>query len=253
MNNSTLRESVAALQAAIPSLKQRRELDSLANDVYEAVDDWYHLARHAVENDTRVNYPVRARSELELLTRLREILHTRSSEEQQRYGPLFEAASEMLKQLETVPLPKDGHLGVLKAIREYFGFLRTEYHFEITDEQPMGIRFSSGAVYLKLEYSKNPPLSCSFGPESKDGKEFGIDDLLYMYGDGRYRELPQSLVLDTETDVESWFRFIADVFKRYGRDVLSNQPGIFDRLLQAQTQRDAEFVAFMNEKYGSHP
>jgi hypothetical protein len=157
----------------------------------------------------------------------------------------------MLKQLETVPLPTDGHLGVLKAIHDHFGFLRNQYHFEIADEQPMGIRFSSGAVYLKLEYSKNPPLSCSFGSESEGGKEFGIDDLLFMYGDGRYRELAQSLVLDTETDVEGWFRFIADVFKQYGRDVLSNQPGIFDRLFRAQTRRDAEFVAAMNEKYGN--
>ena len=106
-------------------------------------------------------------------------------------------------------------------------------------------------LFLKLEYSKTPPLSCSFGPESKDGKEFWIGDLLFMYEDRRYRELPQSLVLDTETDVESWFRFIADVFKQYGREVLSNRPGIFDRLAQAQAQRDAEFVAAMNEKYGN--
>jgi hypothetical protein len=84
-----------------------------------------------------------------------------------------------------------------------------------------------------------------------DGKEFWIDDLLFIYEDRRYRELPQSLVLDTETDVESWFRLIADVFKHYGREVLSNRPGIFDRLAQAQAQRDAEFVAAMNEKYGN--
>jgi hypothetical protein len=33
--------------------------------------------------------------------------------------------------------------------------------------------------------------------------------------------------------------------------VLSNRPGIFDRLAQAQAQRDAEFVTAMNEKYGN--
>jgi hypothetical protein len=159
-------------------------------------------------------------------------------------------AQEMIEQLASIPLPPDGHMGALKAIREHFGFLGTDYGFEITDEQPTGIRFSSGAVSLKLEYSKNPSLSCSFGPESKDGKEFGIDDLLFMYGDRRYRELPQSLVLDKEADVDSWFQFIADVFQQHGSEVLSNRPGIFDRLMQAQTQRDAEFVAAMNERYG---
>lgn len=244
-------KSLTALESSLPELQRERNTGAFANDVYEAVDDWCHFARRAVENDTRVNYPVRARSEFYLLAKLREILRGKSSEEQQRYGPLFETAQEMLKQLEMVPLPQDGHMGTLKAICEHFGFLRTEYGFEITDEQPMGMRLSSGAVFLKLEYSENPSLSCSFGPESKDGKEFGIDDLLFMYGDRRYRELPQSLVLDTEADVDSWFQFLADVFQEHGREVLSNQPGIFDRLLEAQTQRDAEYVAAMNEKYGN--
>jgi hypothetical protein len=246
-------KNLAVLESSLPELQRQRNTEAFANDVYEAVDDWCHFARHAVENDTRVNYPLRARSEFDLLAKLREILRGRSSEEQQRYGPLFETAQEMIEQLETVPLPSDGHMGALKAIREHFGFLRTEYGFEITDEQPTGVRFSSGAVFLKLEYSKNPSLSCSFGPDSKDGKEFGIDDLLFMYGDRRYRELPQSLVLDTEADVDSWFQFIADVFEQYGREVLSNRPGIFDRLALAQAQRDAEFVAAMNEKYGNRP
>lgn len=253
MNTDPLSERLRLLETFLPFLQQQRTSSAFANDVYEAVDDWCHFARRAVENDTRVNYPLRARSEFGLLEKLREILRGRSSEEQQRYGPLFEAAQEMIEQLETVPLPPNGHMGALKAIREHFGFLRTEYSFEITDERPTGIRFSSGAVFLKLEYSKTPSLSCSFGPESKDGKEFGIDDLLFMYRDHRYRELPQSLVLDTEADVDRWFHFIADVFQQYGREVLNDRPGIFDRLAQAQAQRDAEFVAAMNEKYGNRP
>lgn len=251
MTGSTLQDQLQLLELSLPNLQQQRNTRAFANDVYEAVDDWCHFARRAVENDTRVNYPRRARSELDLLTKLQEILRAESGEEQQRYGPLFETARGMLKQLEMIPLPLDGHMGTLKAIREHFRFLRTEYGFEITDEQPTGIRFSSGAVFLRLEYSKNPSLSCSFGPESKDEKEFGIDDLLFMYGDRRYRELPQFLVLDAETDVETWFRFIADVFKQYGREMLSNRPGIFDRLAQAQAERDAEFVTAMNEKYGN--
>jgi hypothetical protein len=253
MTGNALQGHLESLERSLPYLQQQRDAGAFANDVYEAVDDWCHLGRRAVENDTRVNYPLRARSEFSLLEKLREILRGRSSEEQQKYGPLFQTAQDMIEQLETVPLPPNGHMGSLKAIREHFGFLGTEYGFEVTDEQPTGIRFSSGAVFLKLEYSKNPSLSCLFGPDSKDGKEFGIDDLLFMYGDRRYRELPQSLVLDTEADVDSWFQFIADVFQQYGREVLSNRPGIFDRLAQAQAQRDAEFVAAMNEKYGNRP
>ena len=51
--------------------------------------------------------------------------------------------------------------------------------------------------------------------------------------------------------MKDWFRFVAGIFRQYGSEALSNQPGIFDSLAQAQTQRDAEFVAFMNEKYGT--
>jgi len=253
MTARTLQDHLQWLELSLPDLRKQRNTGPFANDVYEAVDDWCHFARRAVENDTRVNYLRRARGELDLLTKLKEILRAKSDEEQQRYGPLLETAQSMLKEIEMIPLPSDGHLGTLKAIREHFGFLRTEYGFEITDEQPMGVRFSSGAVFLNLEYSMNLSLSCSFGPDSEAGKEFGIDDLLFMFGDRRYRELPQSLVLNTESDVERWFRFIADVFKQYGREVLSNQPGIFDRLAQAQALRDAEFVAAMNEKYGNPP
>ena len=159
----------------------------------------------------------------------------------------------MLKQLEMITLPHEGHLGVLEAIRKLFKFLGVEYGFKIADEQPTGIRFSSGTVFLMLEYSRSPALSCSFGPDLTDGKEFGVDDLLFMYGDCRYRELPKSLTLASEADVWSWFQFIADVFKQYGREVLSNQPGIFDRLAHARAQRDAQFVAAMNEKYGGKP
>lgn len=128
--------------------------------------------------------------------------------------------------------------------------MRTEYGFAVTDEQPTGVRFSSGAVYVKLECSNNPSLSCSFGPETRKGTAFWIDDLLFLCGDSRYRTLPQSLKLDTEVDVESWFRFVADVFRQYGHAVLSNQPGVFARLERAQAERDAEYVAAMNEKHG---
>jgi hypothetical protein len=246
----SIQTNLALLESSLPELQRQRNTAPFANDVYEAIDDWCHFGRHAVENDTRVNYPIGARAELELLAKLGEILQTKSSLEQERYGPLFETASDMLKQLEMIPLPHEGHLGTLKVIRKLFEFLRAEYGFGIADEQPMGMRFSSGAVFLKLEYSKNPVLSCSFGTDLRDGKEFGLDDLLFLYGDRRYRELPQSLTLGSETEVESWFQFIADVFKQFGREVLSNQPGVFDRLAQAQAQRDAQYVEAMNQKYG---
>jgi hypothetical protein len=76
-------KNLAILESSLPKLQQQRNTGAFANDVYEAVDDWCHFARRAVENDTRVNYPFRARNEFGLLGELREILRGRSSEEQQ--------------------------------------------------------------------------------------------------------------------------------------------------------------------------
>ena len=118
-------------------------------------------------------------------------------------------------------------------------------------DEPIGVLFSSGAVYMNLEWAGMPDLSCEFGPEGAPKKRFGIDDLLYMVHDSRYRTLPHELNLDTEAKVQKWFGFLARVFKRYGRDVLTNRPGIFEELEQAQSQRDREYTREMDARYGS--
>jgi hypothetical protein len=64
----------------------------------------------------------------------------------------------------STPLPRNGHLGVLKAIREELGFWQSTFHFSITDEQPTGIR-SSGSVFLDLEYAAVAMQCCSFSAE----------------------------------------------------------------------------------------
>jgi hypothetical protein len=56
--------------------------------------------------------------------------------------------------------------------------------------------------------------------------------------------------LNTESEVDEWFRLIASVLRQYGDELLRDRPGAFDRLAPAQTKRDAEYVAMMNEKYG---
>jgi hypothetical protein len=103
---------------------------------------------------------------------------------------------------------------------------------------------------LSLEYSKNTSIACSFGPEADQNKSFWIDDLLFMYGDARYRCIPQTVDLRTRKDVEDWFGFVARVLGQYGHGIFSNEPGIFVRLEKAQADRDAEYTAEMDRKYG---
>ena len=248
---ASLQDNVSKLSLHLSDLEQRRFENDFANDIFEAADYWRDLGKYVLDNDTRVNYPERAREELALLDSFREMLRQRSPEEQRWYGPVFELASEILRFVGTVQPPKDGHLGVLRIIRENFRFLQTDYGFAIADEQPMGIRFTSGAVYVELEYAKQSTMCCVFGQDVKGSELFWPEDLLFMYKDPRYRELQDDRELETASEVESWFASLADIWKQYGHDVLSNQPGVFQRLSQAQAERDQEITQEMDRKYGN--
>jgi hypothetical protein len=245
-----LEELIQQTEAHLPELERERFSSGFANDVFESIDYWRNLGRYAMEKNTRVNYPQIARGQLEFLGELQRVLQNRARQEQQKYAPLLATCHRILLLLEQVQPPKDGHLGVWRVIRKHFQFMQTDYKFSIVDMQPTGVRFSSGAVYLKLECIYGLTLSCSFGPETEPRDSFWINDLLYMNGDARYRNLPEELHLDTEEEVENWFTFLADVFKRYGHPVLSNEPSIFSRLTQAQAERDAEYVREMNRNFG---
>lgn len=244
----SLTRDLDSLDALLPQLEKRRSFSPLANDIFEACDYWSKLGHRALENDTRVNYPARASGEMPLLEKLQSMLN------QQGEDPSFREAlgkgRAILSELQSVPLSKEGHLGALRVIRNEFAFL-SEFGFRVMREEPTGIFFSSGSVYVNLECATTPDLSCGFGPESPR-KTFWIDDLLYMVHDSRYRTIPRELNLDTEAKVQEWFGFLAGIFKRYGRDVLTNRPGIFEELEQAQSQRDREYTQEMDARYGSH-
>jgi len=244
--NKALQVAVSELESHLPELERQRASDTFANDLYEAAYYWCELGHWVLEKNTKVNYPERARGERELLAKLREILRNKSAEGQLRYGPLLDTGAEIISMVGAVQPPRDGHLGFLRIVRQCFRFLQTDYSFSIVDEQPTSIRFSSGAIYIRLDFSKDPWDSCLFGPESPE-KKFSIYDLLFLNHDERYRTLPEKLEVSTESEVESWFKFLADVFKQYGHGVLRNDPAIFERLARAQAERDEEYRQQMDK------
>jgi hypothetical protein len=85
-----------------------------------------------------------------------------------------------------------------------------------------------------------------------DLRQFWIEDLLYLYADPRYRSVPRALSLNSESDVDQWLRFLSGVLRQYGDELLRDEPGAFEQLAHAQSQRDAEYAAEMNAKYGSN-
>lgn len=248
---SSILENIDRLKSYLDKLGPRRSSDPLANDIYEEADDLRSFAQLILRGDTRVNYPARVLQERECIRRLEEFWSSRAPEELRRYAPVFEVAREILEAADAIQLPKDGHLGVLRIIRENFTFLETDYGFSVTSKTPTEARLSSGAVYLELGWGTTPDLSCSFGLESEPHKHFWIDDLLYLYGDQRYRTLPRDLHLDSENEVKNWIEFLAGVWRKYGHDVLANHPGTFDRLAQAQKRRDEEYTREMDRVQGN--
>jgi hypothetical protein len=74
--------------------------------------------------------------------------------------------------------------------------------------------------------------------------------LLYLHGDERFRLVPQAIHLNNERDVDDWFELVSEVLHQYGDELLRDKPGAFERLANAQPQRDANYVARMNAKDG---
>jgi hypothetical protein len=247
--NAQLPALVAELDALLPGFATRRNQDGLANDCYEAAWYWRDLGRWVLENNTRVNYPERARGEFMLLAQLRELLAKRSPQDQDDFRRVIDAGEEVLNIVATVQPPKDGHLGFLRIVREQFDFLRLS-GFKTVSEEPTEIRFSSGDIYLELSHSVNPWLSCSFGPDAPSPPSYWIHDLLYLNGDERYRTLPERLELNSESATADWFAFLAECFRKYGRSILSNEEGAVKQIAAAQAKRDGEYVREMELKLG---
>ena len=240
--NPSVYAIVRELETMLPDLKAQRHSSGLANDMYEAAEDWRNAGNYIINANTRVDYQARAFSERCLVDALQASLLVKPTEEQARYARLLRLGAEIVQALQATPSPRDGHLGVLRILREQFGFIEQDCGFYVTKERPTGLRYSSGQVFLELEYASASSLSCEFGSESQSQECFWIEDLLYINKDKRYKSIPGALSLNTADEVEAWFRFVAEIFRERGKQVLLNEPGIFERLKAAQSKRDEEFV-----------
>jgi hypothetical protein len=245
----TLAGNLAFLESAVLELKADRDSGPLQNDVYEEIEDVCILGRRAVARDTRINYPARAESELMLLQKVRASILTRNENNRERYVNLLNHAEEMIRQIAQIPIPPDGHLGVLRLARSHFDFLFNEFGFTIADQQPTGLVLTRGDVVIEVRCAAQSSLS--FSIRRGDLGDFWIEDLLYMNHDRRFESVPQHLELTDEVAVDVWLQFLSSVLRQYGEKLLTGEPGAFARLAEAQSQRDAEYAAKMNAKYGA--
>jgi len=234
----TLAGNLAFLESAVLELKADRDSGPLQNDVYEEIEDVCILGRRAVARDTRVNYPARAESELMLLQKVRASVLTGDENNRERYVTLLNHAEEMVRQIAEVPIPPDGHHGVLRLARSHFDFLVDEFGFTIADQQPTGLVLARGNVVIEVSCATQSSLS--FSIRRGDLGDFWIEDLLYLNHDQRFESVPQHLELSDEAAVDVWLQFLSSVLRQYGEQLLRGEPGAFARLAEAQSQRDAE-------------
>lgn len=244
----TLADNLAVLEASVSELKADRNQGPLHNDIYEAIDDLCHLGRRAVASDTRVDYPARVESDFVLFRKLHDIVSARPAKDRERYLPLLNCAENLLRQIAQVPIPADGHLGVLRAIRSHFDFLFADYGFTCAQQTPTSMHLVCGAVAIELGWATQSSLSFSL---TRDGSgDFWIEDLLYLHRNQRCQSVPQAIQLNSEADVDAWFQFLSESLRQYGDEQLRDVPGAFKRLAEAQAQRDAEYAAMMDAKHG---
>jgi hypothetical protein len=247
---NSLQDEIKSVESFLPHLKAQRASTAFDNDMFEALTYWSDLGSRAVNGDARVNYPARAREELALVAKFTEMVRKLPLEARPKYLDMLTASRELLMRLEAIQPEEDGYLGTLSAIRAGFGFLQSDYDFRAVKTEPTGIRYSSGSVYIELQYSIDPSLSCSYGPESEEEISFWIEDLLFLAKDERYRTFQKQKTPLTKEEVHAWFTYLANIWKQHGRDVLANRPGIFVRLAEAQRIRDAEYAVAASRQSG---
>jgi hypothetical protein len=234
---SRLIEQLGILTEYLRLLERNRYSSPIANDAYEAVAYWCVLGNWVATGNTKVNYPARVTEEQQLLELLETHFDSLASNERDIYSSIFAVGRTVLMEIAKTEVPEDGHLGVLRVISSNFGFLEGIYGLSVMVREPTYMKYSSGLVWINLSYAERSSLCCTFGQDSADGSTFWTEDLLFMYSDLRYQEVQADGEFRDIAELSDWFKFLASVWRTYGRDVLTNAPGVFERLSVARKRR----------------
>lgn len=222
-------EITARLAAFAAALQPARAESALANDMFEAADDWRDLGQRLSCDADRLDVWARVSQEQALLRRLRAAVAQTAPAVQARYQPILDAGGEIIAAAAAHQRDPDGHLGFLRVIRETFAFLVAR-GFACVATTQISASFSSGQVFVRLECAAEPWASCTVGPEGDVDQRYYLDDLLSLAGDPAWQSLPQKLSLRSQSDVEQWFSYVAHVLRNGASDIMANTPGIFPRL-----------------------
>ena len=232
-------------------LLPRRNESGLANDMYEAADDWRHLAKSLVEDDGRMMFEAVVQQDEDLWAELR-LLYGEALAENSDYASVMAIGARVIaegKQRKTRPDSFAGQL--LQIIPRTFAFLTTEYGLRPGDGPEGTFNYASDRVSVSLDLPTAFDSWCRLKRMSGPATDFTLEDLLFMAGKSASLVLPPGQTIDTAEDIQAWFTTVADILRRYGADVLADKPGAFDRLAKAAAERD-RLIGEENERlYGA--
>ena len=242
----TISQDIETLRALAAKLEPSRNESGLANDMFEAADDWRNFGEGILEFPAEEGWDLsgRTQQEVELFGDLR-AYYGDALYQNPDYVAVMGVGARLIalaKQLKPHP---DGPLGSHRIIRETFAFLSSE--FGLMPGTTPGTRwtYTSDRVRVELELPMHYSSMCKIidlADPPRYEYSFDLEDLLFMAGRSVSLALPPGQEITTEADVQAWFNTVADILRRYGTDVLADRPGAFERLAAAARERARLYI-----------
>ncbi len=218
----------------------------------DAVSYHRYLADRLLERSTMTAFSSIAKSERADFEALRS-RYRAEIDSSVDYQAVMALGEKVIAEAEAWVMDPDGHLGVLRVLREEFAFLRCN-GFEMVWEEICDADYVAPWLTVRLRLPPGRLMDPSYLVKlSAGGAECFLDDLLYRADPARFampREIPSPT---TASEVRALFRGAATILERHGTDVLSGQAGAFEALQAAARERGARVDAECERLYGPLP
>lgn len=135
-------------------------------------------------------------------------------------------------------------LGFPEAVQRAFGFLNSEYGFQVVEASPMLVRYETPTVFLEVGLE---PLSfelwidCGLLAETALSRRYPatLEEILAVAG---VSDAPRKSFFQASTPerIAHVLPRLAAVVRRYGRDTLAGSPAVFEEVDALRALRHAE-------------
>ncbi len=231
-----LARNIDTLARLAAKLKPARNDQPIINDMFEAADDWRNLGNSLLK-DNGHNLSGRVQQEEELVAAL-QAFYGKALQQDLDYAAVMDLGGQIIAEGKQRKYDPDGYLGSVKIVRETFAFLQSEFGLVPGQELRSLWNYKLDRVCVSLSLPSEYDWSCRVKRLIDQSTSFDLEDLLFMAGRSVSLALPPGQAIASLVDVQAWFTTVADILRQYGSDVLADRPGAFERLAQAEAERE---------------